>query len=206
MIADGVNTNQFNAPSELFGSNRALPEAPKKYLQPIAQEDVGVDDRPKNPYGEGGRVEQEQQVRLGRRTLVGSFSAVRAARVLHQNMEEMWAADGLTSVLAATASADPSADEISQMYDDLILFSDLPPALTPSREDVEDWFRPRRREAVVHNSLPNVGVKGYVEDVALETATPDNVVLLAPPAPFSSTQLSTCEANLRLLLGTSAES
>src|SRR5271170_2865169 len=126
---------------------------------------------------------------IQRQPLAGSFAAVRAGRVLHQYRIGFWSTAGIIDQAVTSSSSDPTADQITAAYQNFLVFSYLPPALTPSAEQFADLITPSKNAQNVLNALTSMGINTTV----ITNPVPDTVVdttvvntTLPPNTPFAN--------------------
>lgn len=168
MPADPVNTDSFNTEAQIFNEN--APSKVRRFLTPLreAQSIPGIpgpDTRPRvlrdftdeTELPNAPRVAAEQED-LPREPLAGSFTAVRAARILHQHRIGFWSNSGIIETITGSLAADPSREQIDDLYDKFLVFSYLPAELTPTREEFADIVTPSKLAAVTKTALFDMGI------------------------------------------------
>lgn len=125
------------------------------------------------------------------RKLFGNFSAVRAAKILHQHSIGFWTTLGALEYIAATSLPDPTQDEIDQMYRDFRLFNYLPLAMTPDAVAFANMVVPSKAAVIMRSNLPQMGiVTGGVipprlNDLLTNPSADDTVSTLPVPPPYA---------------------
>lgn len=208
----------FNQPGSLFDSD----EVPQKvrFLTPLPQEvpTPGSSSGDLRPRVRRRFANTEQEVRdlteeasiteitaeePRFRALIGNFSAVRAARVAHQHYIRFWTGGVLDQV---TKSQDPdlSEDRLEQMYNDFLLFSYLPPSMTPSRDEFKRMVQPGKYPTYVQNHLIDIGIAIVgprpVPTVPTVTDVDGNDDILPTPGAFSETLSGFCKGGVFALV------
>ncbi len=176
----------FGTPGGLFGSNtpnvpsttpartllaipeprRTAAESPRPrllMLLPGATEQVLVRDG-----------KEEDETLAPPVELRGALSAVRAALVMHQHEEALWAQQNFPTHLGASPQTDLSQADIDERYETLQLYSYLPASLQLSREDFAAMLRPSARPAYLTANLRAMGI-----DVTAPRALPEAGTLAA---------------------------
>jgi hypothetical protein len=95
---------------------------------------------------------------LKERKHFGNFSAVRAARILHQHRIGFWTTFGAIEHIAVTSLPDPTQDEVDQMYKDFLLFNYLPLPMIPDSIAFANMVVPSKAAAIIRNNLPQMGI------------------------------------------------
>lgn len=195
-----VNRGVFNAPGQLFNSDEPIQGGPQRYLRALPDDQgpaVPVAPRPKRFTTLDGKQPSEiaqADPPILVTPVVGCLAAVRAASIAHQHREKVWGVDSMVGLVASSYEADPTPDQLDQMYADLELFSYLPPQLIPTRAEFEDLAKPQRRPTVVQISLSKAGILITPEPTqrpVLDDPTSDEALLPAQ-VPFSETALDAC--------------
>jgi hypothetical protein len=196
--------NLFGRPGGLFGSDTPQPRdtgtgrtilaIPKPTLPaeeqarprllknlPGATEQVLVRDEPVDTDTLAPPVE-----------LRGALSAVRAALVLHQHEEKLWAQPNFPSHIGASTQPDLTQEEIDARYETLQLFSYLPPQLQLSREDFAAMLRPSARPTYLTANLARMGIDTGGATAAPAPGTTAAAATLPPNAPFAERLTQFC--------------
>lgn len=108
-----------------------------------------------------------------RQTVVGNFSAVRAARILHQHAINFWTDPDIRAVLNNPPAPVYSDDVIQKLYQDFTLFNYLPAAMTPTQAEFTAIVQPGG------NFDPLIGLEPSVPPTEIVDDTP---VLTSPPS------------------------
>lgn len=118
-------------------------------------------------------------------SLIGSFAAVRSARILRQHQISLWGDLGL-SILTSPQGPDFTADQIDRMYTDFQLFNYLPAAMTPDRATFTAMIQPSQANSFIKDNLDNLAVLSAapVPDVPDEVSLPDPVPFADELTPF----------------------
>lgn len=181
-MADQINVGKqvFNEPGELFDSD-ASPRV-VRYLQQLRPERSVFEGIIPNEPPDPTPVEAEASI--PRTAAVGSFSGVRAARIMHQHRIGFWSFGDILPYVSQSQQSDPTEDEIDQMYGDFLLFSYLPNGMTPSRAEFGEMAKPSKREAFLRSRLADLGVLfDLAADVenAVTAAVPQQIIPAPPP-------------------------
>lgn len=208
-INDAAQT--WNNDGELWNDDNP-PSGVRRYLRPLPPE--GEVFNPKAPRRSVvrdfdpafERAEQAEQDLPPRHTyFTGNFASLRAMRVAHQHRVSFWGEDGPLRLFTRSDIPDPNSDQLDQQYEDLQLFSYLPPGLLPTRRQFEDLARPQRRQAATQGRLNRLGVvvdtgssNGQDQDAAddrlvITTQQP----LLPASVPFSGNLADFCTERIR---------
>ena len=125
--------------------------------------------------------------------LFGNFSAVRAAKVMHQFAVGFWSSLGAINLVAASNAADPSTDQINQMWSDFNLFNYLPNSLTPLQADFMQMVTPSKAAAFITANLSNMGLNvsgtpvSNTDNLLVTGQTVDSTTpFLTPQQPFAN--------------------
>lgn len=213
MPNDHINNldHTWNLEGELWNEDNPKPIV-RRFLQPI---DDSFDHEELNPKAKrptndtrvlldpaaAEKILAAQESPVRRTLLVGSYSAIRAARVAHQHRVGFWDEEGVIGYLGSSSTPDPSEDDIDQLYEDLQLFSYLPPALLPSREEFGDLAKPQKRTAVLRSRLPDLGLVLTIDNRASADTDVTNRPLIPAQAPFIDNVSTFCEDELQRILG-----
>lgn len=208
MGSDYINRNErvFNRPGELFNDNAPVPTVrrfipqteppddatpfPSAPERPTVRSDFPVPAPPRSPV---------------RKIVAGSFSTVRASRTVHQHAVSLWGEDYLPSHVGRSSVPDPSPAELTQQYQDLRLFSYLPPQIMPSQDEFIQAATPSLRGGFLAERLEDMGIETAGEDEnppALESAE-TGVSQMRLVAPFAPVINRGCAERLESLLGVS---
>jgi hypothetical protein len=205
-----VDQSVFNEDGQLWNDNNSAVIVPRRYLVPIddtkqlpgivkdnGRETVLRDfaavpsDLPSEKVSDG-------RVDIARMPVTGSFSAVRAARVLHQHQIKFWSDSGVIDSTTATNKADPSSDDINTMYARFLAFNYLPPSMTPSIDEFTTLVAPSKAPQNVKNALPNMGINispASKTNQAFVQSTVSAPVQLPGNVPFANSLSSFCSQN-----------
>ncbi|HSW50414.1 MAG TPA: hypothetical protein VLH09_09580 [Bryobacteraceae bacterium] len=196
-----VNHGVFNAEGQLFNADQPVADASRRFLRPIPptpDPSIGTKvERPKRFTTLNAPSEAQKQTQPAEALVVpvvGCLAAVRAARIAQQHREQIWSADSVVGLVSENGAADPTPDQIDQMYEDLRLFSYLPESMIPTREEFDDLAKPQRRTTVVQTSLSSMGIvlrTAAATRPQLETQE-DNNELLPDQVPFYESSLNNC--------------
>ncbi len=198
----------MNQPTELFNNNNPPPaqHVVQRVQAPSAPSSPLVAERPRIRRTFGSTPEEiraetptqivDTSVFTARKQLTGSFAAVRAARTLHQYLVDFWDSAGVIDTVVGQVEADPTQDQLDQMYDDFLLFSYLPSVMTPSKPTFIDMATPSKRAAVVQADLPNMGINTKVAQTQSDTTIQDQevivIIALPTPPPYAERLTSFC--------------
>lgn len=129
-----------------------------------------------------------------RQPITGSFAAVRALRILHQYRVAFWSDAGIIDQYVASNAADPTQAEIDTAYAQFLVFSYLPPALTPSAQEFGDLITPSKTAANVKNALPSMGINVTVVTNPVPTTADNPTTTATLPAltPFANNLSQFC--------------
>lgn len=126
---------------------------------------------------------------IKRQAVVGSFSAVRAARILHQYLVNFWSDPDILLALNNPAPLVYSADTLTQMYADFLLFNYLPAKMTPTQQQFTEIVQPN---GIFEQPLGLTPAAVVPEDVLNEATLP-------PPIPFGESLTPFCNlVNIRV--------
>jgi hypothetical protein len=125
-------------------------------------------------------------------------------RIVHQHRIKFWAPQGPVRLIVGEAeigTPDPSDDQLTQAYQDFTLYNYLPPSMTPTQTEFQDWSRPRKRKEIVQAQLSKVGVVVSTQPTATVAGVTDPAqpvqVLLPINAPFRESLSDYCVNRLR---------
>lgn len=209
---DDINTPApFNDTGELWNDDDAKVVRPIRYLTPLdetqAPEQI-VARRPRvlrdfAAVPEDLPVDRvyDGSVHVARETLVGSFAAVRAAKILQQYTIGFWSDAGIIETLTESQASDPSADDVATQYENFQTFSYLPASITPSQTEFADLVAPSKRPTNVRNSLSAMGLKVSnvnVDNVAVFQDTANVGQTLPDPIPFANSLSTFCSLPVTL--------
>ena len=181
-MADQINVGKqvFNEPGELFDSDTSPRVV--RYLQQLRPDRSAIEgivpNEPPDP------TPRDTEDPIPRTSAVGSFSGVRAARIMHQHRIGFWTFGDVLPYVAQSQQADPTEDEIDQMYDDLLLFNYLPNSMTPTRAEFGEMTKPSKREAFIRSRLSELGVlldQNAEVSNAVTAAAPQQIIPAPPP-------------------------
>ncbi len=138
-------------------------------------------------------VVNDVQDTVPRTPVTGSFSAVRARRILHQYRIGFWSDAGIIDQLTASNAADPTQDQIDTNWANFQLFSYLPDALMPTKEQFSDLITPSKNATNVLDALPLMGINTSVVTNPVPTVVaPAAPASLPDPTPFASNLSQFC--------------
>lgn len=199
----------FNEVGQLWNDNESKKNKSYNYLRQVFDETTlpGIttdSSRPKiltdfvaTPGDlEAQGIIDDSTADVPREPIYGSFAAVRALRTLHQYRVGFWGDSGLIETLTASPKADPTSDDITNMYSKFLLFSYLPEEMTPSQEEFGDLVTPSKQAANVRNALTLMGIASVTSDNNQERFFNDNPIIpptLAKPYPFARNLSSFCD-------------
>jgi len=165
-MADRINelTHLFN--TDLF--NRSYTKVKKVIYTAMPQDAPTPGAAPSNQpakirrdfasVAEDTIVEVQKPPGVYKRPVIGNFSAVRAARILHQHQVGFWTDLGVVELVAEPLQPDPSPDDTEQMYQDFLLFNYPPLARTPTKTDFVDMVTSSKTAVVLKDRLPQMGI------------------------------------------------
>jgi hypothetical protein len=192
-----INTNKFN--TERFNSFPVTPyRAPHTPMRPSGptnginttfKSQQYVPNRTVMQYGNTQR--QYKQLKL-----TGSFSAVRAALILHLYAIDFWDSFGVIDMVCNTTQPDPTAAQVSTLYSDFLLFNYLPPDMTPSLDEFTAAVTPSLVSATIKNALPSIGIS---PPVSVPTVNSDGAPFIPAQQPFAITLNGSPFANQPIL-------
>lgn len=189
-------TKVFNAPGALFNGN---PATPIKYLKRIPQQRP---DCPTDLVPDGSQIRKNfdnftpnpsvttvasPPPVVRRRHLVGNFSGIRAARILHQHIIDFWNDAEIYAILNDPPPAVYSQDQLTQMYADFLLFNYLPDTMTPSFDDFVAIVQP------TGNFNLALGIDQAVPELVTTDTVQPSVTALPPPVPFGESLTPFCQ-------------
>jgi hypothetical protein len=203
-------TTPFNTPTRLFDGTQSTVPGTFSFLQRLPP----ANPLPAAPYPQGlpavltefaatesdaitGAVIIQSALAdpVQRQPLAGSFAAVRAGRILHQYRIGFWSTAGIIDQTVASTAADPTADQIATAYQNFLIFSYLPPALTPTSDEFANLITPSMNTQNVLAALPLMGINTTV----VTNPTPDTVIdttvvptVLPPNTPFANNLSQFC--------------
>jgi hypothetical protein len=211
MEADQINSSSpFNDEGEQFNADAEITNRTLRFLSQVREEEVSITKTDPSRQqtlrfvdpDRAARVEQQFGKPIPRQPFVCGFAVGRAIRTNQQHRAGLWSENGAVRLLAENNTNDPSEADLQQGWEDLQLFSYLPPALQVSEDVYRDMARPRKRQAVLRDALLQQGLNASAnrEDVGVGVQYQDNPELLPPATPFSNNRLSICEERLRNLI------
>lgn len=213
---DLINSQQhgWNEPGELFNEDQPTPKV-FRYLR-ARPENIDASPYPsqeerakKTTFVDpdvNERIKVTDDAPVQRTALVGNYAAVRAAQVAHQHRVGFWDSEGVVGFIGRASAPNPSDDQLDQMWEDLQLFSYLPPELMPSEDQFKQYAKPQDRVGVIRNNLGNLGLRDSspnTADLDDRNGSLDNEPLIPPPPAFSEFGLSFCQRELERVLGIS---
>ncbi len=199
---DAINQSKepFNQPGELFGSDTKRKKI--RYVKALPPERPAAGSGPGNERptvrrsfdGTGDDLgvietrsvvssEENQPAPIKRRALVGSFAAVRAARLVHQHTIDFWGDAGVIAHVVGQPKPDLSDNDASQMYQDFLLFSYLPKQMTPTRQEFINLVTPSKAVVNIQGRLSNMGIESPPR--IADTETEDDSTTLTNDVPFA---------------------
>jgi hypothetical protein len=198
-MPDTFEHDQFASPGDLFGSDD-LVVRPTKFITALAP--------PPAPNGQGS-ANPRPKIRTNFQdpataqlvsdsaptpnpsvAFEGQYSGVRSMRISHQWRIDFWGSAGVTETVTATNAADPSADQLTQQYNDLLLFSYLPPQLQPTQDVFTRKATPSQRTAEVAAAV-NAVLRPSTTAPAPENVSDATQILAALP-PFANSLQPFC--------------
>lgn len=124
--------------------------------------------------------------------LKGALSAVRAALVVHQHEENLWAIQNFPSHLGASTQPDLTEAEIDARFETVQLFSYLPDSMALTREDLSAMLRPSSRPAYLAANLRAMGIAVGDAKPLPEAGTLAAAASLPANAPFAEQLTQFC--------------
>lgn len=145
-----------------------------------------------NPQNIRGYISSDENIEkpIKRRPLVGNFSAVRAARVLHQHAIDFWGEAGVIPYVVGQARPDPSSNDASQTYQDFLLFSYLPKPMQPTRQEFLNLITPSKAVVTIQDRLTSMGIE--TPRVLIDAEANDDTPLISAAPPFAENLGSFC--------------